>query len=433
MPSHMDCMNERASRSASSSRSPGGPRGASGRPPLRGGAHGKIHTVLLPTGMVRAAATVRDHGGAARRVTVQGETESLAVAALRGKIATLVERGGEGGLSRESEFRRAARVWLEGARMDAAFGNGRHSPHMLDRYEQILRRQVVPRLGRLRLSEVTVSEVEDAVYEIVAEGHPRKAQLFRGTVALVLDMCVRMDVVSDNAARESRKPRVPKKPSASASANPAEIQAWRAAVRSWRMGDERRPGPRPDGLLPVIVDVMLGTGMRLDDVLTLRWPDFHRARSLHTLEAEASAMRRGGATVNHATKCDADARQIAWPRFAYRAVMGLQPADPDPESFIFVSRTGRPLQPGNVRRSLRAALRAAGIDPSTVHPHLLRSTVSTAIADGRTVAEDASTNLGHFVSDPTEAGGVERMHLAQDVTRALEGLFDESEDVERRG
>ncbi|MFI2296058.1 tyrosine-type recombinase/integrase [Isoptericola sp. NPDC019571] len=366
-------------------------------------------------------------------MTVQGESEELAVAALRGKIAALVERGVEGGLTPESEFRRAARMWLEGARMDAAFGNGRHNPPMLDRYEQILRRQVVPRLGRLRLSEVTVPEVEAAVYEIVVEGHPRKAQLFRGTVALVLDMCVRMEVVSDNAARESRKPRVPKKPSASASVKPAEIHAWRAAVRSWRLGEERRPGPRPDGLLPVIVDVMLGTGMRLDDVLALRWSDIHRARSLHTLEAEASAVMRGGATVDHATNSDAQGLPIVWPRFAFRAVMGLRPADPDPESFIFVSRTGRPLQPGNVRRSLRAALREAGIDHSTVHPHLLRSTVSMAIADGRTVAEYALTNLGESFSDPTGTDGVERRLLAQDVTRVLECLVDESEDVERRG
>ncbi|MGW6265877.1 tyrosine-type recombinase/integrase [Cellulosimicrobium funkei] len=93
---------------------------------------------------------------------------------------------------------------------------------------------------------------------------------------------------------------------------------------------------------------------------------------------------------------------------------------------MFVTRNGTHLSANNARRSLKRALEAAGIDPRTVHPHLLRATVATTLkANGYDVATAASV-LGNTEA-VAAAHYIELVHAAPDVLGVLQHLVEESE------
>ena len=394
---------------------------ATGRPSTRVGEYGRIGFTQRANSTVLASVQVRDSDGVVRRVRATGRTQALADRKIKERIAERSEGAVVGDLTRASYFMSAARVWLEGAKIDAANG-GRRRPQTVARYERVLRAQAVPRLGRLRLSEMTVPRIEQAVYEIVKKGHHRKAQLFRETVCRVLDMCVRMDVLRDNAARKTRKPAIPnqKKPRALLL---EEIRDVREAVRLWRNDGNTHLGPRPDGTLPVCVDVMLGSGIRIGEAMALRWGDFaHLADQPYITVAATMIELEGKVVYQPMTKSDAGMRRIILPDFATNALMSIRPEAADPGSSVFASRSGKPIQPGNMRRSLNKALAAYGIDPALIHPHLFRSTVGTAIAHGGFTVADASKVLGHTTAGVTEKYYIEELRNTPDVTAALDVL-----------
>ncbi|MFI2295562.1 tyrosine-type recombinase/integrase [Isoptericola sp. NPDC019571] len=397
---------------------------ATGRPSTKVGQYGHISFTHRANRTVLASVHVRDSDGVARRVRAIARTEVLADRKLKERIASRSDGVVAGDLTRESYFMSAARVWLEQAQTDVRNG-GRRRPQTVARYERILRAQAVPRLGRLRLGEMTVSRIEGAVYEIVAEGHYRKAQLFRETVCQVLDMCVRMDVVHDNAARKTRKPAIPnqRKPQA---LSVGEVREVREAVRLWRNDGKQHLGPRPDGKLPVCVDVMLGSGIRIGEALALRWGDFaHLAGQPYITVAATMVELEGKVVYQPETKSKSGQRRIILPGFAIRALLSIRPENTDPQAFVFASRSGKPIQPGNMRRSLNKALEAYGMDPALVHPHLFRSTVGTAIAHGGFSVSDASKVLGHSAPAVTEKYYIEELRNTPDVTAALDALVGE--------
>ena len=67
----------------------------------------------------------------------------------------------------------------------------------------------------------------------------------------------------DNVSRLRRPPSTPN------ALTSIEVEAIRAAVRHWESGLSRF-GPKPDGRLGVIIEVMLGTSARIGEVLAIR-------------------------------------------------------------------------------------------------------------------------------------------------------------------
>lgn len=175
-----------------------------------------------------------------------------------------------------------------------------------------------------------------------------------------------------------------------------EIQAIRAAIRDW----EKRPilaGPRPDGQLGQIVEVMLGTSARIGEVLAIRVAD---------LDAPVPMVRIAGTIVSRKgepthrqdhPKTARSVRRVALPGFALRAVgarlRGLRFVGPG--TLLFATRVGTAHTTNNVRRQLRDVMDQAGIEDVT--PHRFRRTAATAINDVGGL-QLASEFLGH--SDP---------------------------------
>jgi len=61
-----------------------------------------------------------------------------------------------------------------------------------------------------------------------------------------------------------------------------QVEAIRRAVRTWRRG-EGLSGPKPDGQLEQIIEVMLGTSARIGEVLAIRKCDVDVTRTPATV------------------------------------------------------------------------------------------------------------------------------------------------------
>jgi integrase len=87
----------------------------------------------------------------------------------------------------------------------------------------------------------------------------------------------------------------------------------------------------------------------------------------------------------------------------------------------------KPRSGTNVRASLRAALAPHGLDDAGIHPHPLRKTAATFVAQSRSLAE-AGALLGHKVgSGVTVDHYVERLRTAPDVSDVLQAMIEASE------
>lgn len=90
------------------------------------------------------------------------------------------------------------------------------------------------------------------------------------------------------------------------------------------------------------------------------------------------------------------------------------PADPEP--LIFFSRNGTPLSANNVRRTLRAALKEAGLDRVT--PHAFRRTVATTL-EKEAGAELAAEMLGHTSTVITKKHYIARADAVNEATAEI--------------
>jgi integrase len=154
-------------------------------------------------------------------------------------------------------------LWLEQVRVD-----GRLESTTINEYERVLRTLVVPRLGGMRLHELTRSRINALLGDLGAQSvnRQRKAKVVTGAM---LDTAVMRGALEANPVRGSLSISRPK--AAARSLTLGEVDEVRAAVRAWLSKD--RPGPRSSGDMGDIIELMLATGARIGEVLALRWRD----------------------------------------------------------------------------------------------------------------------------------------------------------------
>ena len=125
------------------------------------------------------------------------------------------------------------------------------------------------------------------------------------------------------------------------------------------------PGPKPDGQVRDIIEVLLGTAMRPGEVLALRPCDIEDGRSgmIASVTGTVVHCRGHGAVRQDRPKTDSSVRRIPVPAFAAavlrRRLVTLKGVDQgEPSS---PTAPGGPLSPYNVRRTFREFLDMAGL------------------------------------------------------------------------
>lgn len=393
------------------------------RRPLELGTYGSINAKKQANGGWRASTRFRDPDGHTRTVQAFGGSNNEAVRRLK---RTLQERAAQGGeeITRETRLEVLTDLWL-----DELVTEDRLSPQTIAQYRADVVKTVKPELGGLRIRECSTSRM-DRFLKAHSATFPAKAKRLKVILTGMLGLAVRHDALETNPLREVSRIRAAKK--AVRAIDLAELRALRERVRLWESGAKMsgEPGthtgrPRAHGLLDA-VDVLLGTGARVGELLAIRWEDVDLAATPPRLSITGTVVRLPGTGLQRQshTKTASGFRTVLLPKFAVETLMRLQlDAQPNPYNVIFPSSTGTLRDPHNFRRQWRDA---RGDMFDWVTPHSFRRTVAT-IVDREASTEQAAAQLGHSGTAVTARHYIEKPTEAPDLTSILDTLRSTSE------
>ena len=372
------------------------------RPRTPVGTFGSIEFATLGGGLVRARTRYRDDDGRLRSVTATGGTRTGAEHALKKKIATRTSyTGGFGGLGPDSPFSALVELWLEDLDLEE-----RVAPSTRALYERNMRQLVLPALEGFTLREIGVSRVDRFLKSLAKNQSYSMAKQAKTVLSLAFGLALRYEAIHRNPMSGISQLRRP--PAQAKALSLDEVEQIRSALRTWRRGDGL-PGPKPDGQLEAIVEVMLGTSAWIGEVLALRKCDVDVTTTPATVRISGTIVTLKGKPAHRQDqpKSQRSVRRVAVPSFVAEVLRArlVVIADEPPEHLLFSSRNHTPLTPANVRRRLRDALEQSGI--RGVSPHAFRRTVATTI-ERAAGADLAAEMLGHSSSEITKQHYIER-------------------------
>lgn len=382
------------------------------RPRTPIGTFGDISFIKASGGQFRARTRYRDDDGKVRRVSATGATKREAERNLKKMLAERTSYRSTGELSPDSSFTTLMDVWLADLDLEAKLAESTRAL-----YERNMRQLVLPAFEGYALREITVSKVDRFLKGLAANKSYSMAKQARTVLSLALGLAVRYDAIPKNPVRETARLR---KPASQATAlTAAQVEAIRAAVRSWRRGPGIS-GPPPDGQLEQIIEVMLGTSARIGEVLAIRKCDVDVTSAPATVRISGTIVSPAGKPTQRQPhpKTQKSTRTVSVPTFTAEVLRArLAKIGPeDPEHLIFFTRNKTPLTTNNVRRRLRAVMEEAGIEGVT--PHSFRRTVATVI-DRAGGADLAAEMLGHSSTKITKEHYIEPDEAVSPVTAEI--------------
>lgn len=126
-----------------------------------------------------------------------------------------------------------------------------------------------------------------------------------------------------------------------------------------------KAGPRPDGQLGQVVEVMLGTSARIGEVLAIRLGDLDLNVPAPSLRISGTIISRKEAPTHRQDhpKTAHSVRRVALPGFALREIRARVQGIwfPHPNTLLFSTRVGTPHTTNNVRRQLRDVMQQAQV------------------------------------------------------------------------
>lgn len=303
-----------------------------------------------------------------------------------------------------------------------------------DFYEGHVRLYLKPPLGRVRLTQLTVLQVQAMLNGLQDRVSPRTVQYARATLRTALNRAIKWGLLARNVAALADPPAAPRHEIEPLSVDEART-LLAAAVRP-RPGLLGEHGHR----LAHLLVVALSTGLRSGELLGLRWGDVDLERG--ALSVRASLERLPRRTRPQEAQGAEDAWRLTAPksdraRRTLPLTMGARAAlvaqkravtrmrvlcgprwceQPGGErgGFVFPSTVGTPLSHRNVYREYQALLAEAGLPPKRFHDlrHTCASFLQASGADLRTVM----AVLGHS----------QISHTADTYTHLLPAVLDEA-------
>lgn len=373
------------------------------RPQLPMGEWGNIAVRKLPNGKSLASARYRGWDGVTRQVKATGTSDE---AARRKLQAELKDRSQDFSvdIDRETRLDQLGQAWLTEAKQS------RLTRQSLQEYENILLRTIEPAIGQWRIREASVGRLDKFIKDI-ARTHAAKAKQTRVVLSHMLGFAVRMDAITHNPVAETRLPA--QQPSEPRALSKDEQEALRRGIYAW-MHEKGVSGPRRAPDLLDIVDMMLGTGMRIGELCALRWSDVDLKSEHPSILISGTVVRITGQGLTrqaHTKNSKRYLRVYIGPSLV--ALLTDKMTDPDTMTSqwdtVFASSTGTLRDPYNIRRQFRDARAAAGFD--WVTPHTFRKTATTKVERARGV-EAASQQAGHSDTDTTSRYYVQPTHEA---------------------
>jgi integrase len=400
------------------------------------GTYGDINCTQRANGTWLARARYCDVDGVVREYRKSGETKNKARANLKAFFVEHTGTFGDGAIAPDDTVQELLDLWF--AEMEKA--DGSPNSETLERYRYHLRwvldsDKTEHPLGAYQLRHVRPVIIQAALDSAGVSADMRKR--IRSVLVRAFNMAIFHEALNGNPATAVPSvpvPKVKKKPVAV-----EDLDAVRAAIREWANA-ERRNGPKSVDL-PDIVDMLIATGMRIGELLALRWSDVELTAPPARRDDETwfpwlmvnGQITSKGKRVDYG-KTHAAIRPIALPDWAV-AILRRRKLEQPPNDIdaVFASRNGTWHFPGNVQSRLwhiRQLDEYADIAAlSDVSPHSFRRTVATEI-DEIYDADAAKDQLGHTSKTVTERHYINRRLVVPDYRAATERLAPRTEPTD---
>lgn len=258
-------------------------------------------------------------------------------------------------------------------------------------YTQVIREHVIPRLGSRKLRQLRAVDIVEAQRYWLQEGWLR-TKTRRGVASmhrilhLALNHAVEWGLLSANPMDSVRPPR------------------WERKEQLWLDLDQAQAlvAQLESTAARTAVLVKLSTGLRMGELLGLRWTDIDFDLQLIGLQQQLQWLSGVGYTMRavktHRSRrpvsIDNDLVDILRAHKVRQNEVRLQAGDVwKPNGYAFANDLGEHLTPDQVRRTLLHALRAAGLPQ--IRPHDLRHTHASVLLRLRTPMKVVQERLGH--------------------------------------
>lgn len=400
-----------------------------GRTPLAPGRWSDIGYTEIRSGVWQARTSYRDFTGRVRDVKARGKSRTAAKTALEDKLHALAGIGTADGvtaITSTTKMDAAIDEWLRERRQE---GNEGIRLQSLDTYSSTIKNHIRPGLGKLRVQEVTPVAVNRLLAALDAAGKYDTARQTKNVLTQIMGMCVRYGAIAANPVRDAAPVRKMRRRKAIRTLTLDEVATLRAAVRTWEDRPAKSRGVRNVTLLPEIVDTMLGTGLRIGEVLALREEDLQLSGDAPTLTVNGTVVRaevtdpsgKVRRRLMRQPEPKASSYTVTLPGFTVSAIQAALDLalDGGPDQLVFPSTTGTVRSPGRVREQLKQALDGTGV---TVRPHDFRRTVATLL-DQELDTKTAAAQLGHTSEATTLRHYIRKSNIAPDVRTVLDQLI----------
>lgn len=288
------------------------------------------------------------------------------------------------------------------------------------RYQGLVRGQLIPRLGGVKLAQLQPSDVGRMMAQVQRDGlSARTASHCRAVLRAALADGEKAGQLSRNVARLADAPRVP-------SPEPVVLSAAGAQAVLEAMGE---------GQLRRLVTVALFTGIRSGEQLALTWPDVDLDAGV--LSIRRSLQRLGGRFTLGEPKSAASHRMVVMPSQAVAALVEERAAQREARiaaghrwaarfgELVFSGATGEPLVSTTLTHRFQYHLQVAGLPQLRWHD--LRAAHGALLLASGTDISVVSKRLGHSSVALTSKhyGGVAQA-LQQDAADRLGRLLQQA-------
>lgn len=369
-----------------------------GRRPLQIGELGSV-TYSDARGRIVGRARTRGAGGTIHRLAATGTTREEALRGLKAaasEYALTVEA-----TSLSTTMSSLLDLWIEDR-------TGQVRPQTLRIYRDTVR-WLTPLIGGITVGEMTPARVKRALQKIEQDRSPAAAHSARVALNGAFGIAVELDVLQYNPVRSLRR----KKPQRQLpkALNPHQVAILRKLIKEREEDAGRHGGEAGARILRWVVELMLGSGLRVNEVLALRNMDVDVTGTSGVISVTGTMVEddRWVLVRQEELKSREQARSITLPAYARTVILEARSAQQDivgrlPLAPALPGRRGTVISARSVRRALRnlrehpvmvAALAETGLVPADLKPHVLRRTAATLVASATGDLRAAQELLGH--------------------------------------
>ena len=382
-----------------------------GRPPLRIGQHGKILRTYLGGGVWQAYCLFRDTDGVIRKVQRLGPPDEhdhhgkLAQDAL---IEALAERRPPSGTTDEITLDTRVTTLID--RHIERLGEDGRAARTIDTYRSDARR-LSKFIGGVRVGEATPGRLDEALRSIRAAHGVTTARRARTVLGGGLQLAVLAGVLGANPVRDVSTIRTDKKAKGARALTADQLRALLAGLRSSESCQTRD--------LADPITVFIATGLRISELLALRWQDYDAAAATLTVSGKVVRAKGQGLRRFDEAKSDAGLRTIPLPRLAVEALNARRSrAFVGEQETIFASAAGSLRDPNNFAKQWRTVRDELGV--SEVTTHSFRKSVATLIDEEGMSARVGADHLGHSNVSMTQDKYMARGRVHGEVAALLD-------------